>query len=108
MQIAAHARDELRVNVHARRLQTLARAIRRAGGRDLLLVLRSVQVRHLARVQDIVDVFQEGLAHDLRVGEEEDGRLVVHAGREQALFEVLVPVVHAVGFAYLNLMRRDR
>lgn len=38
------------------------------------------QVGDLARVENIVEVLQHGLDHDLRVGEEEGNVLALHAG----------------------------
>ena len=70
---------------------------------DLLPLIVREEVGHLARVEDVVDVLDEGLLDDLCVGEEEDDRraddalLVLVAARgEEALFEVLAELDGAV------------
>jgi hypothetical protein len=35
------------------------------GGEDLFLIIKAVQVGNVTRVQDVVDIFQEGFALDL-------------------------------------------
>ena len=49
---------------------------------DLRRVVVVEQVGHLARVEDVVDVLEEGLLDDLRVGEEEDDLLALLARLE--------------------------
>lgn len=46
---------------------------------DLRELVRLEEVRNLSRAQDVVDVLQEGLVHNLSVVEEEDGGPVLHA-----------------------------
>ena len=57
--------------------------------------VRQVQVQLQRRViygiEDVVDVLEHGLEDDLRVAEEEDGRLGLDARVEQDLFEGLAP-----------------
>ena len=64
------------------------------------------EVGHLARVEDVVDVLDERLVLDLRVGEQEDGRLPLLARRAQQLLEVVAPRALVVVLASSRSGRR--
>ena len=70
---------------------------------DFRELIGGKQVRHLARVQDIIDVFQEALQDDLCVGEQEDCWLALAAGKQEEPFQILVELVDAVPAAQLDL-----
>eukprot|EP00966_Prymnesium_polylepis_P179650 4159641-Prymnesium_polylepis.1 len=70
---------------------------------DLRLVVVVEEVGHLARVEDVVDVLEEGLLDDLRVGEEEGHQLALLAAPEQDLLAVVAPLRLAVRLGDLDL-----
>lgn len=47
-----------------------------------------VEIGHLSRAQDVVDVFQEGLVYNLSVVEQKHRGLVVHACQTIQLLDV--------------------
>ena len=59
--------------------------------RGIVQVQLQLQRRVADRVEDVVDVLEHGLEDDLRVAEEEHGRLILDAGVEQDLLEGLAP-----------------
>ena len=67
---------------------------------DLVVV---EEVGHLARVEDVVDVLEEGLLDDLRVGEEEHELLPLVAHHQQRLLQVIAPLGLAVVLGDLDL-----
>eukprot|EP00976_Prorocentrum_cordatum_P108179 1194789-Prorocentrum_minimum.AAC.2 len=79
--------------------------LRRAEGRGRRQVGGEVGGRdpHLAGVEQVVDVLDEPLEHDLRVGEEEHHAGPLHARDLVQLLQVLVELVHAVVPAQLQL-----
>ncbi len=103
MQIVAHAlrvgREEVGLGGGQTRLldDRLHRAV------DAVELVERVDVGHVARVQDVVEVLEEALALDLRVAEEEDGLRVAEAGGEHDLLEVVAPLLHAVVLGELDL-----
>ena len=70
---------------------------------DLGLLVRGEQVRNIGRVEDHVDVLEEGLLLDLRVAEEEDGRFSIAARLHKDLLDVVAPLVLAVRLRELDL-----
>ncbi len=70
---------------------------------DLRLLIRREQVRYIRRVQDHVDVLHERLVLNLRVTEQEHGRLALAARFHEHLLDVLAPLVLAVVLADLDL-----
>ena len=81
VEVGAHPLNEVGEHAFGRVLDPVPLGDLRQLGADLLELVRLVEVGHLAARQDVVDVFEEGLVDDLRVVEEEDGGLVLHAGR---------------------------
>eukprot|EP00965_Chrysotila_dentata_P080969 2672562-Pleurochrysis_carterae.AAC.1 len=69
---------------------------------DRFGLIRREERGHLARVQDGVDVLQEGLALDLAVAQQEGHLLAVAAGGCQQLLQVVAPLCQAVGLAHLQ------
>ena len=59
-------------------------------------------VGDIARVEHVVNVLEERLVDELRVREEEHGRLVVHASALHDVLEVLVPLELVVSLLDLN------
>jgi hypothetical protein len=59
------------------------------------------QGRHLARVEDVVDVLQERFVHQLCVGQQEHDPLALHAGHAHHRLDVLAPLRLAVRLAHL-------
>lgn len=55
---------------------------------DLSKLVLLVEVRHLTRAQDIIDVLQEGFIYNLGVIEQEHCGLVVHTSQPVQLFDV--------------------
>ena len=55
---------------------------------DLCLLISRVEVGHVGRVQNHVDVLHEGLVFDLVVAEEEHGLLALCSGLQQELFDM--------------------
>ncbi len=55
---------------------------------DLNKLILLVEVRHLSRAQDVIDVFEEGFIHNLGVIKQEDCGLVVHTGQTVQLLNV--------------------
>ena len=66
-------------------------------------LFRREQVGNFGRVEQRVDVLQERLLFDLRVGDEERRLLVVHARRPEQVLEVFAPLVLAVILGDLRL-----
>ncbi len=60
---------------------------------------------HLARVQQVVDVHQEGLVLDLGVAEQEHRRLAQLAGIARDRLEILAPIVVGVSLGQLQSHR---
>lgn len=69
------------------------------------LLVSSEDVGHVARVQEHVDVFDEGLILDLAVTEEEHGALGGHAHLQHDLLQVLAPLAARVALGDLNLVQ---
>ena len=93
VQVGPHAADEegLDVVLGGGDASLLARLAARAD--DLLPLVVGEEVGHLAAVEDVIDVLDEGLDDNLRVGEEEDDRRVVAARLEVQLLQVLAELV---------------
>jgi len=82
-------------------------------GRNKLQSKRSTSTAHASAcgmvtvgqgpVEEVVDVLEEGLLFDLRVGEEEDAMLFGLSGAPHDLLDVLAPVVQRVGATQLDL-----
>lgn len=70
---------------------------------DLGLLVRCKKIGHLAGVEQVADVLEEGLLFDLRVHEEEDCMQVARCTLLQDVLQVLVPLVYAVLLRYLHL-----
>ena len=70
------------------------------GNLRLLAVLE--EVGHLARIEQAVDVLEVRLLLDLGVGEQEDGRLALHARALEHLLDVLAPVDERIGLGDLD------
>eukprot|EP00959_Pyramimonas_sp_CCMP1952_P399378 8368024-Pyramimonas_sp.AAC.1 len=63
---------------------------------DACLLVLPEQPRHLARVEQVVDILHKALLHNLRVGEQKHNRLAVHAPRLVQILQVLAEVVAGV------------
>jgi hypothetical protein len=100
VQVGAHALDEERPAVlrhrDLRRRDAELLGDGAHGLDDRVALVLGEEVRHLARVEHVVDVLEEGLLLDLRVGEEEHGRLALDARAVVELLEVLVELDQAV------------
>ena len=70
---------------------------------DFLLLIDGEEVGHFSRVQQPVHVLQERLLLDLRVCDEEHGRLALLAGRLEQGLEVLLPLGLPVALGDLGL-----
>ena len=108
MQVGAHAADEegLDVVLGGGDAGLLARLAARAD--DLLPLVVGEEVGHLAAVEDVIDVLDEGLDDNLRVCEEEDNRRVVAARLEVELLQVLAELVVAVALGEVRVRVRAR
>ena len=100
VQVRAHALDEERPCVvghgHGARRDAELLGRRAHGLNDAVLLVLGEEVRHLARVEHVVHVLEEGLLLDLRVREEEHGRLALDARLVVEALEVLVELDEAV------------
>eukprot|EP00968_Pinguiococcus_pyrenoidosus_P027389 scaffold7375_cov268-Pinguiococcus_pyrenoidosus.AAC.39 len=72
------------------------------GFHELRQLVLGVQVGHLSGVEDAIYVLHEALEDDLRVVEEEHGRLVVATSPTQDFLQVVAPLGHSVRLADLN------
>mmetsp|Transcript_48498 Transcript_48498/g.115447 ORF Transcript_48498/g.115447 Transcript_48498/m.115447 type:complete len:286 (-) Transcript_48498:1336-2193(-) len=92
VEVALHPLEEALVHV----LLCEGYALRRAEGAhrhgDLVVVSHVEDVWHLPRVEHAVNILEERLQHDLRIGEEEDGRLALLPRAEQHLLHILAPL----------------
>lgn len=70
---------------------------------DLGLLVRCKKIGHLAGIEQVADVLEEGLLLDLRVHEEEDCMQIARCALLQDVLQILVPVVYAVLLRYLHL-----
>jgi hypothetical protein len=70
---------------------------------DLLELVGLEERGDLARVEQVVDVFQEALVDDLCVAEEEDDGLALHTGDHEQLLDVLPELGCAVAARELDL-----
>ena len=68
---------------------------------DFFLILRE-QVRNLTTIQQIVDVFQEVLTHDLCVREQELNWVLIQTTLSQELFDRLLDIFLLVVLGDLN------
>jgi hypothetical protein len=75
---------------------------------DLLPLVVGEEVGHFSAVEDVVDVLDEGFDDDLSVGEEEDQRRAIAAGREVELLQVLAELVVAVALGEVRVRVRAR
>ena len=91
MQVGHDSRQVARENIQLRRLEPFSHAVLFTSRGDRFIIFGRVEVRDVARVEDVVDVLEHGLEDDLRVAEQEHGRLVLDAGVEQDLLEGLAP-----------------
>ena len=104
VQVVAHAVDEegeYGVAVALGNAGLLGR--RSAADHHALVLVRLEEVGHFAAVQYVVDVLEELLHDDLRVGEEKDRVLVAHARLLVELLEVVVERVVVVAARQLDL-----
>ena len=77
---------------------------------DAIHLLIIKEIRHLARVEDTINVLQEGLLHDVSVGEQEDRVGSSYARQAAYLLEVLAEVddvVTARQGQFVELTPRD-
>mmetsp|Transcript_10879 Transcript_10879/g.24721 ORF Transcript_10879/g.24721 Transcript_10879/m.24721 type:complete len:282 (+) Transcript_10879:4950-5795(+) len=103
MQVLAHQLHKVAVD-HVASEQLAGSLGQRAHSVDNLLhLVTSKEVRHLPRVEDVVDVFEEGLAHKLRVVDQEHAGQVGGSRRHEDLLEVLMELIDAVHTRELNL-----
>ena len=70
---------------------------------NLLFLIGREQVGHLARVEERVDILEERLLLDLRVGQEEHGWLAKATGGPQRGFDVVTPLLTAWNFQQSEL-----
>mmetsp|Transcript_53894 Transcript_53894/g.129885 ORF Transcript_53894/g.129885 Transcript_53894/m.129885 type:complete len:508 (+) Transcript_53894:1582-3105(+) len=103
MDIAAHAHDVLREDVDLGWLDALRHAVAPARVHDGVQLLRTIQVGHVTCVEDIVDVLEHALEHDLRVSDEEDHLLLIDTRTHQAVLHVLAELRLAVALGQLDL-----
>mmetsp|Transcript_18335 Transcript_18335/g.62324 ORF Transcript_18335/g.62324 Transcript_18335/m.62324 type:complete len:262 (+) Transcript_18335:4612-5397(+) len=68
-----------------------------------VFLVRGEKPRDLAAVEDVVDVLEEGLLHDLCIGKEERRVLALSTCHEQHLLQVVAPLVLAIALRYLDL-----
>jgi hypothetical protein len=71
---------------------------------NLLRVVHFHQVRHLTSVEDVVNVLEHALPHDLRVCEEEHDILALDASHLQHTTQVVAPLVLTILLADLDLV----
>jgi hypothetical protein len=90
-------------DVHFVGLHVLFDAIGLAGLLDLLKVLFLVDVGHVTRVKDVVDIFEHLFVDDLSIHEKETDGFVVHTRLHQTLLDVFAPGSHVVVFDHLDL-----
>jgi len=69
---------------------------------DLLHIFQSHQIGHFTSIQDIVDIFQEGLFHNLSVREKEQSRGVFGSCLFQQFSEVVLPGSFFIGLGDLD------
>eukprot|EP00965_Chrysotila_dentata_P189855 6173554-Pleurochrysis_carterae.AAC.1 len=99
----AHAPHKVRVEGYLGERQAGGLAERAHCGDDRVNVVVIEEVGHLARVEDVIEVLEEGLGHDLRVGEEEDDGLALLPRLEQHALQVVSPFNLAVALGDLDL-----
>ena len=90
-------------HVHLRNSDLLLNALVFTDLENRLHIFNSVQVWHITTIEDIVDVLEHLLIHDLGVDEEEGCWLVLDTSLHEANFDVFSPVHHAVALDYLDL-----
>ena len=108
MELVAHARDEEGAQRVARLAHSRAlRASSRSAVEDLVELIGRKEAGHLARVEDRVDVLEERLGDDLRVGEEKGQvRALIAAREHKEGLEVLAEVGGRVALAQLDRVAR--
>lgn len=90
-------------HVHLRDLKILLHTEQLSDLEDRLKVLILIEIWHITRVEDVVNILKHLLVHNLSVDEEEGGGLVLDSCLHQGLLYVLTPVLHVIALDDLNL-----
>ena len=70
---------------------------------NLVQIIKGINVRNIPRVQDVINVFKEELALDLRVRKEKHDRDVLYTSLYQTVFDVVSPFRDTIVLRELNL-----
>lgn len=105
MQVSLHSIQVLSEHVHLVDGKSFLLAFLLSNSEDALKVLGLVELRYIARVEYVVDIFKHLLLYDLSIHEQERGNETRHTALHQAEFKVVSPVVHVVSFHYFNVVK---
>jgi hypothetical protein len=70
---------------------------------NLVQFVRLINIRHVPRVQYVVQILEKRLGFDLRVGKKKNSFAFLKAGFEHQRLDVFAPVEHSVTFVYFDL-----
>mmetsp|Transcript_11712 Transcript_11712/g.17848 ORF Transcript_11712/g.17848 Transcript_11712/m.17848 type:complete len:936 (+) Transcript_11712:4723-7530(+) len=104
MNVALDSLQVLREHIHFVESHALLLALLFTDSEDAFKVLVLVELRNIAGVQDVVDIFKHLLVDDLGINEQEGGDLGFDTGLHEAELQVVSPISHTVALHHFDLV----